>query len=121
MPITKKIPMGTLIPKMDIKEFVEKGYLQELNRQFLHPLGLALEVQIGNENNYSLSGIWDYRNDPEGIYFDYENSDPARIERAKLKRDFVDLEFAKRSILRKEILGFGIEPIAVETIYKQST
>ena len=28
---------------MPIKEFRERGYLQELNRRFLHPLGLALE------------------------------------------------------------------------------
>lgn len=42
-----------MIKKIDIKEFRESGYLQELNRTFLHPLGLALEVEIddkGNEN-----------------------------------------------------------------------
>ena len=32
--------------KIDVKEFREKGYLQELNRRFLHPLGLALEIII---------------------------------------------------------------------------
>jgi len=32
------------IKYLDTHLFVEGGYLQELNRQFLHPLGLALEV-----------------------------------------------------------------------------
>ena len=30
--------------KLDLGEFVEFGYLQEVNRTFLHPLGLALAV-----------------------------------------------------------------------------
>ena len=29
---------------IDVNEFIEEGYLQELNRRFLHPLGLALTV-----------------------------------------------------------------------------
>ena len=66
------------IKKMDLKEFVEFGFLQEANRQFFHPLGLALEVQMDDEDNYTLYSIWDYRDDPEGIYFDYERSDNQR-------------------------------------------
>jgi hypothetical protein len=58
------------IRRIDIKEFREFGYLQELNRQFLHPLGLALEVVVDDETGEeSLGGIWDYRDDPEGIVF----------------------------------------------------
>ncbi len=52
---------------MDLKEFREKGYLQELNRCFLHPLGLALEMVIEDDGTYRLGGIWDYRH--EGISF----------------------------------------------------
>ena len=59
------------IKKMNAKEFQENGYLQELNRQFLHPLGLALEVIIDTEINNAVFGeVWDYRDDPEGIVFD---------------------------------------------------
>lgn len=54
---------------IDIQKFREEGYLQELNRQFLHPLGLALEVVIEEDGTETLGGIWDYRNDPEGIGF----------------------------------------------------
>ena len=35
------------IERISIQEFRDKGYLQETNRQFLHPLGLALEVRHG--------------------------------------------------------------------------
>lgn len=51
---------------MDLNEFVEKGYLQEVNRQFLHPLGLAL-VAAGSGDR--IEGVWDSRDDPEGIVF----------------------------------------------------
>jgi hypothetical protein len=36
---------------MNIKEFREFGYLQELNRKYLHPLGLALEVTIDEKGH----------------------------------------------------------------------
>ena len=56
--------------RMDIKEFRELGYLQELNRNFLHPLGLSLEVIIDEETGGErFGGIWDYRDDPEGLLF----------------------------------------------------
>ena len=59
------------IKHMSIKEFREIGFLQEANRQFFHPLGLALEVttDAGEER---LSGVWDYREDPEGMSFTKE-------------------------------------------------
>jgi hypothetical protein len=60
-----------MIKRIDIKDFREIGYLQELNRRFLHPLGLALEVVVDNETGEeTLGGIWDYRDDPEGMIFD---------------------------------------------------
>lgn len=34
-------------PYLDIKTFRERGYLHEVNRLLLHPLGLALSVEIG--------------------------------------------------------------------------
>ncbi len=58
------------IKRIDIKEFRALGFLQELNRTFLHPLGLALGVIIDeNTEEESLGGVWDYRNDPEGMFF----------------------------------------------------
>lgn len=55
---------------LGIKEFRASGLLHEVNRLFFHRLGLALEVIIDTETGEErLSGIWDYREDPEGIYF----------------------------------------------------
>lgn len=65
--------------------FIDDGYLQEVNRQFLHPLGLALEltpdgssvedldvsqaVDLLTSRGYMVTRCWDYRDDPEGIVF----------------------------------------------------
>ena len=57
------------IKHIDIKEFRERGYLQEANRRFFHPLGLALEVTQEEDGSEHLSGVWDYRKDPEGMEF----------------------------------------------------
>lgn len=48
-------------------EFYEQGYLQELNRLFLHPLGLALEVDVHPDGRATLTGVQDHRN--TGIRF----------------------------------------------------
>lgn len=112
-------------PKLiDVGEFRERGFLQEANRLFFHPLGLALQVRtmtddwsdetierspwmrsriealaerlasrnlhfaqghyeasdyrdfarelcrdIWPKGSQFIDGIWDYREDPEGIYF----------------------------------------------------
>lgn len=55
---------------MELRDFVRLGFLQEANRQFFHPLGLALEVSKGDDGKLSVSGVWDFRSDPEGIFFD---------------------------------------------------
>lgn len=38
--------MAEQIKRMSPAEFRDLGYLQELNRRFLHPLGMALEVEV---------------------------------------------------------------------------
>jgi hypothetical protein len=99
------------IKRIDIKEFRELGYLQELNRRFLHPLGLALEIIIDDNGEEKLGGIWDYRMDEVGIYYDIRNSDRDRRDRFIKNRDYVknQFEIIKFKIIEK--LGFGIEPI----------
>ena len=57
------------IKTMNIAEFREKGFLQEANRLFFHPLGLALSINIDESGEESLGEIWDYRDDPEGLLF----------------------------------------------------
>ncbi len=92
------------IKKINIKEFREFGFLQEINRLFLHPLGLALEVQIDDvTSEESLGGIWDYREDPEGILFSGSlKVDPQKVQNVK--------EFtAEKHKTRKEALGYVIQ------------
>jgi len=58
--------------RMTVSEFRKLGYLQELNRRFLHPLGLALEVVVEGGGSEKFGQIWDYREDPEGPLFEEE-------------------------------------------------
>ena len=67
------------VKRIDIKEFRERGYLQELNRRFLHPLGLALEVKVDDETGAeALGGVWDCRDEDEGIFYAIKDSDEER-------------------------------------------
>ena len=99
--------MSQKIKYMNIKEFREKGYLQELNRLFLHPLGLALEVVI-DDGDERLGGIWDYREDEEGIIYDDETIQHPNF---KKKAEFIKNEFSKRKKQREKLLGYSIQPI----------
>ena len=97
---------------MSVKEFREKGYLQELNRQFLHPLGLAIEVEIDDGTGEERFGkIWDSRQDPEGIMFDLEHLPQERVERFRKKANYVANEYEKRRDYRIKLLGDVIERI----------
>ena len=96
------------IKRMDIKEFRDGGYLQEANRRFFHPLGLALEVtgDDDEEGNYApeaLGGIWDYRDDPEGMRFG-----KALLSSAKAEK--IDREWEEKERTREEELGYMVQP-----------
>lgn len=99
------------IKKIDIKEFREKGYLQELNRSLLHPLGLALSVKVNDDGSEEIDGIYDYRDVPEGVYYAIEHGDKERKERFKKNEKFIIDELQKRMVPRQNKLGFFIEPI----------
>lgn len=92
------------INRMTVQEFVDEGYLQELNRRFLHPLGLALEVFVDNGRPVAFSGVWDYRDDPEGIIYADGMPDPAKASRIE------QLEKLRRAE-RLVRLGFWVQPI----------
>ena len=85
-----------------IKEFVQDGYLHEVNRQFLHPLGLALEATRDEKGEYTLTGIWDNREDPEGMLLDLVNNNKAKKILAIQKQ---------RTKYREEHLGYNIQPL----------
>lgn len=127
------------IKYMSITEFRELGFLQEANRLFFHPLGLSLEavsakcpackgegkveqfegrrvdcVPCGGRGSIeTLGGIWDYRDDPEGMTFgEGYGLDP---EKAK----YVEAERGVHVAHRFELFGFDELPtqhIAVQPL-----
>lgn len=90
------------IKYIEIKEFREAGYLQEVNRRFLHPLGLALEVYVADDGTETLGGVWDYRDDPEGMCFGPGMIDPVKVDR-------VASEWYDKAAVREATLGYVIQ------------
>lgn len=86
------------INRIPIAEFRALGFLQEANRLFFHPLGLALEVSVSEDGTESLGGVWDYRDDPEGIVFGEGQIDLA-------KTAAVDAERERHRVARSAMLG----------------
>lgn len=89
------------VKEMSVKEFREKGYLQEVNRKFFHPLGLALEVVLNKDGSESLGKIWDDREDNMGMVF-------SEVDKEKIR--FVSKEFTKREVKRISVLGQTFQP-----------
>lgn len=89
---------------MTVKQFREDGYLHEINRQLLHPLGLALEVAVDNDGTESISGVWDYRADPEGIVYGADLLSPEKAMAVKARWD-------EREAARMERLGYMVQPL----------
>lgn len=93
------------IKHIDIKEFRERGYLHEINRRLLHPLGMALETAVDDNGIEYLSGVWDSRDDPEGIYYGDDLLSPAKVAN-------VTSEWNERVEERMALLGFMVQPVS---------
>lgn len=100
------------IPKLiELKEFVEKGYLQEMNRRFLHPLGLAMAFQTTPDGESFFYGIFDVRQDPEGFVYNFQNMGEKELEEVRKKQVHINIEWSERLPHRKTILGSIVEDI----------
>jgi hypothetical protein len=98
--------MGALdVQRLEIAEFRRLGYLQEINRRLLHPLGLALEVTIADDGTETISGVWDCRDDPEGVYFADVDDD------LRAKAVLVEERWRERRDPRVAALGYMIQPL----------
>lgn len=94
------------IKYMDLQEFIDEGYLHEVNRLVLHPLGLALQLTTGSSH----VAVWDCRDDPEGVLFDESTLS------AEKALNVVKQMFAKRGPRIKATGGFVIQPIPGEKV-----
>jgi hypothetical protein len=89
---------------LDWETLRNDGYLQEVNRQFFHPLGLALAVVIPTkpgEPDVALQ-ILDYRHDREGMNF---AAGDLTVAAGKL-HDIARL----RRVPRVNALGYWVQP-----------
>ena len=92
---------------MDCSDLVDEGYLAEVNRQFFHPLGLAMCVDVEfNEIN-----ILDSRADLEGFYFKVEQ-DAALAEELVEKAAKIKAEQDIRRAHREYALGYFVQPVS---------
>lgn len=93
-------------PVMSVEEFQRLGYLQELNRVFLHRLGLALSVRVDRNNRAYLFGpVYDNRDNSEGFIF--ESFTEGEILRGRR----IEHELMERGQARIDGLGFVIQPL----------
>jgi hypothetical protein len=93
----------------DIDQLRELGLLAEINRRVLHPLGLALEMSTDNRSEQATVRVWDYRTDPEGVYFNGDESLVIMEEGARAAHQMM----LDRRPVREEQLGYWIQLTAV--------
>jgi len=97
------------IKRMAVNEFLELGVLQEVNRLLLHPMGLAIEVIVDDkDDSVVFGGVWDYREDPEGMIFGDDISESDEWDK-KIAR--VSDLFERKRKEREKIFGWHIQPI----------
>lgn len=103
---------------LSLSEFQDGGFLLEANRQFFHPLGLALGIasyeddpeykELIAQGKVSAKGlvIYDWRDDPEGVAF-ASLADEGDDE----KHDNVMQLWNEKSKVRQEKFGWVIQPM----------
>lgn len=112
------------IDYISAEEFQQLGYLHEVNRRVLHPLGLALEIHVVRKKIKLrdrlrwlrwmwrhtrvgaswVGGVWDYRDDPEGMNYGDDLLSP-------LKAAAVRSEWAGRRGERVQGVGYMVQPV----------
>ena len=82
------------------------GIVQEINRQLLHPMGLAMFVVVPSGSTVCC-GVYDMRDDPEGVVFQAFSTERAEMfARA----------FEERREVRESRFGWHVQPIGVQVL-----
>lgn len=92
---------------MDAKEFLDSGLLFQVNKEVLHPLGLAMEVTVEDDGSARLSGIWDCRDDPEGMEYASSTFEHGATKYRKYMADQGDAAIDSRL----KALGFVVQQL----------
>lgn len=123
--------------RIDISEFREAGFLQEANRLFFHQFGLALETVVedcpycvkgesdeggecpdchGSMKYERLSGVWDYRDDPEGMtYGEGYGLDPEKAASVEEERQrHVSTRIETLGLVELTTLEWAIQPLSLD-------
>lgn len=88
--------------RITAKEFREMGLLWYVNWAVLHPLGLALETMQHEDGSETFGGVWDYRDDPEGMLY----GDDLHQAGFKRYRAFMDEQGDAILATRRKHLGY---------------
>lgn len=114
--MTKVPEPAPQIRRMTVKAFRAQGYLQELNRLFMHPLGLALEVIVDDDGTERFGRVWDYRHDSEGIIY----GDEPGAWRADAAEVALRIGIERQLILENRNKAFrwplGVQPVPFEQL-----
>lgn len=99
----------------NLTELRELGIIQEANRRFFHPLGLAMFASVEDDGTVSGVGIYDNRADPEGWRYALPEGDHAPAEFTltafKSREATVDRLWEDRRAPRMTALGYMVQPL----------
>lgn len=84
---------------------VDSGLLFEINRRVLHPLGLALETTVDDDGHTEITGILDYRSDPEGVLF----ADDTFNEGLRKLTAYMNARGTRAVVARRACVGFKVQ------------
>lgn len=101
-------------PLVDLAAFLERGFLQEVNRQWFHPRGLALSVRTKEDGSQHLE-LLDDSDDREGWIFDWQGMSAEERADSRDKARRVEVSDAHRRPYRLAVLGFWEQPIPEPT------
>ena len=83
--------------KLDLQYFLDSGLLQEVNRQFFHPRGLAMFVSLDDDGKVkSIAGIYSEQEDLGGFCLNKIDQDKVKNVKKMTRK------FSKR---RRELFG----------------
>ena len=84
---------------------LDSGLLYSINLTLLHPLGMAMEIKFNDDGTKEFGGIWDYRDDPEGLLFEDDTMEEGMEKFSKFMDEFGNQKLQER----QDKLGFIIQ------------